>query len=139
MTHKLAPRRGRPLVAIDPSEVRALASAGFGQAAIAKRLGISPRTLGQRIADEPRTKAAWEMGVRQAKADRERKPVERPVGRPSKYRIPEGLDEMDKARVSEQMTAVLMRKALLGNVGCAKLLLDLIMPRKRILQRRITS
>jgi hypothetical protein len=119
------------LVAIDANDVRGLASGGFGQTAIAKRLGVSPRTLGARIADDPKVRAAWVMGTRQAKAERERKPVERPIGRPSKYRIPEGLDEQDKARVSEQVTAVLMKKALSGNVACAKLLLDLIMPRKR--------
>lgn len=131
MKVKPTPRRGRPLATIDLQELRGLASAGFGQMAIAKRIGVSPRTLGQRIADDPKVRAAWAMGVRQAKGEKERKPVERPVGRPSKYRIPEGLDESDKARVSEQVTAVLMRKALAGNVACAKLLLDLIMPRNK--------
>ena len=56
------PRRGRKPRKIDPAEVTRLIGRGATRAQVAAAFGITPRTLYNRLRDEPELQAAVEAG-----------------------------------------------------------------------------
>ncbi len=58
------PARGRPRKGeVDPDAIRALAALGLNATTIAARLGLSRRTLFERLAEDPVARAAYDDGL----------------------------------------------------------------------------
>ena len=65
-THAAVRHTGRPIANIDPERVRYLASQTFSVRDIAGCLGLSRRTIFNRMKTDPNLRAAYQLGISEA-------------------------------------------------------------------------